>query len=87
MPSTLWHESIRDESIKEPMPGNSIKRRYYRKLVIEMLGKLKGQTGESGAKQRLTAAGILYTHRGAKAGGSNILGAMAIQQSGSQGKP
>lgn len=46
-----------------------------------MLDELKGQTGESGATQRLTAVGILNTHRGAKAGVSNILGARAIQQS------
>lgn len=33
------------------MPGNSMKGMYYRKLVVKVLGELKGQTGESGATE------------------------------------
>lgn len=50
MPSTLRHESIRGEFIKEPRPGNSMKGMYYiQETSCKVLGELKGQTGESGA--------------------------------------
>lgn len=65
LPSIMRHESIKDQSVKEPCQVIQEKECIAGNYVVaKVLGELKDQTDESGATQRFTAAGSPhYTHR------------------------